>query len=124
MSKVAARGESSELCPYAVSFVVGLLVCLGLSIGSGGKEAVDTAAYLPIGIPLMALAILVLSYLFPTRPWRWTLCMAAGQMSAMLLTGSSLSLWPIAMVAMLILSIPQFVAGFVGAYFARRSTQA
>ena len=39
----------------------------------------------------MALAILALSYRFPNRSWRRTLSMAAGQMTAMLLTGSSLS---------------------------------
>jgi hypothetical protein len=50
--------------------------------------------------------------------------MAAGQMTAMLLTGSSLSLWPIAIVAMLVLSIPQFAAGVVGSYFAKRGARA
>lgn len=124
MSRDAAQTHSSEFFPYAASFLAGLVVCLGLSITAGGAEAVDTAAYVPLGIPLMALAILALGYLFPTRPWRWTLSMAAGQMIAMLLTGSSLSLWPLAIIAMLFLSIPQFVAGFVGSYLARRGTRA
>jgi hypothetical protein len=124
MSQDAARPQSSEFFPYAASSVSGLVVCLGLTIAAGGSEAVDTAAYLPIGVPLMALAILAISYVFPKRPWRWTLSMAAGQMIAMLLTGSGLSLWPIAMVAMLILSIPQFIAGFVGSYLARRGARA
>ncbi len=120
MTKGAPTAQSSEIFPYAASFFAGLVVCLGLSIAAGGREAVDTAAYYPVGIPLMALAILALAYVFPKQSWRWTLSMAAGQITAMLLTGSSLSLWPIAMVMMLILSIPQFVAGFVGAYFGRR----
>lgn len=124
LSDDTSRAQSGEFFPYATSFMAGLVVCLALSIAHGGQEAVDTAGYVPIGIPLMALAILVVSYLFPNRPWRWTLSMAAGQMTAMLLTGSSLSLWPIAMIAMLVVSIPQFVAGFVGAYFARRGARA
>ena len=124
MPHEAMRAPSSAFFPYAASALAGLVVCLGLTITAGGQEAVDTSAYLPIGVPLMALAILAVSYLFPTRPWRWTLSMAAGQMLAMLLTGSSLSLWPIAIVAILFLSIPQFVAGYVGAYLARRGARA
>jgi hypothetical protein len=124
MSDEAMRAPGSDFFPYAASAAAGLVVCLGLTITAGGQEAVDTSAYLRIGVPLMALAILAVSYLFPTRPWRWTLSMAAGQMIAMLLTGSSLSLWPLAVVAMLFLSIPQFVAGCVGAYLARRGARA
>jgi hypothetical protein len=124
MSDDAANAGSSELFPYAASFLAGFVVCLGLTITAGGREAVDTAAYFPVGIPLMALAILAISYLFPNRPWRWTVSMAAGQMTAMLLAGSSLSLWPIAMIAMLVYSIPQFVAGFAGSKLARRGARA
>lgn len=124
MSKDTAQAHSSEFFPYAASSLSGFVVCLGLTIAAGGQEAVDTAEYFPIGIPLMAVAILAISYLFPNRPWRWTVSMAAGQMTAMILTGSSLSLWPIAMVAMLIYSIPQFVAGFVGSRLARRGATA
>ena len=124
MSEDAAKASSSDLFPYAASFLAGFVVCLGLTITAGGREAVDTAAYFPVGIPLMALAILGISYLFPNRPWRWTVSMAAGQMSAMLLAGSSLSLWPIAMVFMLICSAPQFVAGIAGSKLARRGARA
>ena len=89
MSKEAAQGQNSEFFPYVASFLAGLVVCLALSIAAGGREAVDTAAYAPLGIPLMAVAILALSYLFPQQSWRWTLSMAGGQMSAMLLTGNT-----------------------------------
>src|SRR5688500_14818679 len=91
MAHEAVRAPSSAFFPYAASALTGLVVRLGLTIAAGGQEAVDTAEYLPIGVPLMAAAILAISYLFPTRAWRWTLSMAAGQMIAMLLTGSSLS---------------------------------
>lgn len=124
MTTDAARAQSGEFFPYAASLLAGLVVCLGLTIVAGGREAVDSAQYFPVGVPLMALAILAISYLFPQRPWRWTLAMAAGQMSAMVLSGSSLSLWPIAIVAMLVYSIPQFVAGAVGSYLARRGVDA
>lgn len=124
MTTDAARAQSSEFFPYAASFLAGLVVCLGLTIVSGGREAVDTAEYFPVGVPLMVLAILAISYLFPDRSWRWTLGMAAGQMSAMVLSGSSLTLWPLAIIAMLVYSIPQFAAGSVGSYLARRGAGA
>jgi hypothetical protein len=124
MTTDAARAHDSEFFPYAASFLAGLVVCLGLTIVAGGREAVDTAEYFPVGVPLMVVAIFAIAYLFPRRPWRWTVCMAAGQISAMVLSGSSLSLWPLAIVAMLIYSIPQFVAGFVGALLARRGAGA
>src|SRR5688572_23119375 len=120
MSADAAQARGSELFPYAASFIAGLVVCLALTIASGGREAVDSAAYFPIAIPLMALTIFGISYVFPNRPARWTLSMAAGQMIAMLLTGSGLSLWPIAMVAMLVYSLPQFIAGYFGSRMGKR----
>lgn len=123
MADRAVTERSLEILPYGASFTAGLVVCLALTIASGGKEAVDVDAYYSVGIPLLALAMLALGYVFPKQPWRWTLSMVAGQTAAMLLTGSSLSLFPIAMVFMLVVSIPQFVAGFVGAYFGRRGTR-
>ena len=112
--------RDNDYFPYAASALSGLVVCLALTITSGGKEAVDTAGYFTLGVPLMAVLIFVLSYLFPARAWRWTMSMAAGQLVAMLLSGSSLSLWPIAIIAMMIYSIPQFLAGLAGSRLARR----
>jgi hypothetical protein len=123
MANGTATAQGSEILPYGASFAIGFVVCLGVTIATGGKEAVDAAAYYSLGIPLMALAMLAIGYVFPKRPWRWTLSMAVGQTAAMLATGSGLSLWPIAMIMMLILSIPQFVAGSVGAYFGKRGAR-
>jgi len=106
--------------PYAASALAGAVVCLALTITSGGREAIDTAAYFPLGVPLMAAAIFVISYVFPLRAWRWTLSMAAGQLVAMLLAGSSLNLWPLAIIAMLVYSTPQFLAGLAGSRLGRR----
>jgi|SRR5690606_11955832 len=114
----ASRG--GDYFPYAASALAGFVVCVGLTMASGGREAIDTAAYFPLGVPLMAAAIFAISYLFPPRAWRWTLSMAVGQLLAMLLAGSSLNLWPLAIIAMLACSAPQFLAGFVGSRLGRR----
>ncbi len=124
MSEDSAKARGSAFFPYTASFVAGLAICLVLTLASDGREAVDTAAYVPIGIPLMAATIFAISYAYPARPARWTLSMAAGQMIAMLLTGSGLSMWPIAIVFMLIYSIPQFIAGHFGSRMGRRRSAA
>jgi len=109
-----------EWMPYAASALCGLTVCLAISQATGRKEAWDSQLYFSIGMPVMVLAIFALSYLFPQRAWRWTLAMAVGQSIAMLLGGNSLSLWPLAIVAMLFFSLPQFAAGFAASWLARR----
>ena len=57
-----------------------------------------------------------------SKKHRWTLCgaslaalsMAVGQSIALLMGGGSLSLWPLAIVAMTIVSLPQLAAAVVG----------
>lgn len=115
------RSDSpSDAFPYAASALAGFVTCIALTIASGGREAVDTAAYFPIGVSVMAVVIFLISYVFPLRAWRWTVSMAAGQMAAMVMSGSSLNLWPIAIIALLACSTPQFLAGLVGSALGRR----
>jgi hypothetical protein len=109
-----------EHLAYAISAVLGLAVCLAISYATGRKEAWDSSLYFSVGLPIMVLAIFAISYLFPRQAWRWTLSMALGQSVAMLLGGNSLSLWPLAILAMLIFSLPQFAAGFAASWLARR----
>ncbi len=112
--------RGGDYFPYVASALAGFVVCVALTITSGGREAIDTAAYFPLGVPLMVASVFVISYVFPVRAWRWTLSMAAGQLLAMLLAGSSLNLWPLAIIAMLVYSTPQFLAGLAGSRLGRR----
>lgn len=120
----AARGElrvrRADTVPYAASALAGLFVCGAISFAAGGREAWDSGLYYSFGIPAMVLAIFAISYLFPKASWRWTLAMAAGQLAAMLFGGASLSLWPLAILAMLFYSLPQFAAGFFASRLALR----
>lgn len=110
--------------PFAVSALAGLVVCLAIVMATGRSEAWDSPVYFSVGIPVMCLSVFAVSYLFPVRAWRWTVSMAFGQSVAMLLGGNSLSLWPLAIVAMTILSVPQLAAGFVASRLARRRGEA
>lgn len=110
---------------HAVAIAAGFGICLAIALISGRREPWDSGLYFVVGIPLMCLVVAWLAHQYPIRAWRWTLSMALGQSLALALGGGSLTLWPLALVAMVVVSIPQFLAGFIasrmGARAARRS---
>lgn len=105
---------------YAGSGIAGLGVCLAISLMTGSREAWDNPLYFSVGIPVMAAIIFGTAWFFPVKPWRWTLSMALGQTVSMLLAGSSLSLWPLSIIVMLIMSLPQFAAGFLASWLRQK----
>ena len=113
-----------DYIPFAVSALGGFLVCLVMSMATGRKEAWDSGVYFSVGIPVMCALMFAISHRFPDRAWRWTLSMAVGQAIAMLSAGNSLSLWPLSLVAMTVLSVPQFLAGSIASTLARKNSRA
>jgi hypothetical protein len=105
---------------HAASLIGGLAVCLAISAFTGRKEAWDSPLYFSVGIPVMSLLIFAVSYLVPRRAWRWTASMAIGQSIALLAAGNSLSLWPLGIAAMVVLSLPQWASGWVASTLSRR----
>ncbi len=116
--------KQNNFFPYAASAAAGFAVCLAITLITGRREAWDAPAYFSVGIPLLCVVIFAISYRFPRRPWRWTLSMAAGQAAALALGGGSLSLWPLAIIAMTVVSVPQFVAGLIAARIAAKRAPA
>lgn len=112
---------ANNMLPYVISLIAGLTICLSITLISGRKEAWDAPIYFTIGIPLMCLVIFAISYKFPQRAWRWALCMAIGQSVAMVLGGGSASLWPLAIIAMTVVSLPQFITALVASRIAKKS---
>lgn len=106
--------------PYGVSALCGLLVYLAITILTGKNEAWDDGTYYLIGIPVMCAVVFFMGFLFPVKPWRWALSMAAGQAMGAVLQGSSLSLLPFAIIFMVVISVPQFIAASLGAKRARK----
>jgi len=113
-------GPRNEYLPYAAATLSGLVVCLAITIATGRNEAWDSGFYFSAGIPVMCVLIFVISYVFPRKAWRWTLSMAVGQSIALVMGGGSLTLWPLAIIAMTVLSVPQLVTGFVASKLATR----
>jgi hypothetical protein len=111
----------NDYFPYAAAALSGLVVCLAISITTGRREAWDSGVYFAIGIPLMCVLIAAISYLFPIRAWRWTLSMAVGQSAAIALGDGSFSLWPLSIIAMTVLSLPQLAVGSLASRLAKRT---
>lgn len=107
--------------PHVASFLCGLMVYLLIIMLTGKNEAWDDGSYYFVGIPFMCVVAFSLAYLFPLKPWRWALGIAGGQVFAALMNGSSLSLLPFAVIFMLVISIPQFIAAHFGAKFSQGS---
>lgn len=107
---------------YALSILTGLAACLAVTLVTGRREAWDSSLYFAAALPAMTIAAFALGYLFPQRAWRWGVAMAFGQSIAMVIGGGSLGLWPLALVAMAIVSIPQIVAAVVAARLAPKRT--
>lgn len=110
---------TSPALPYVVSFIGGLLICLAVAKLGGRREPWDSSLYFVAGIPLMCVLAFGLAYIYPAGAWRWVLTMAAGQSVAMVMGGGSLSLWPLALVAMVILSLPQLAAALIASRLSR-----
>lgn len=111
--------HGNDYLPYAASALTGVVVYAAIVLATEVNEAWDASIYYSVGIPVMCLAVFAISYVFPRRAWRWTLTMAVAQLAMALLGGSSLSLWPIALVYMMILFLPQLAVGFLGSHLAR-----
>ena len=118
---VRPGGARGDYLPYAAAALSGFAVCIAIAIATGRNEAWDSGFYFTVGIPVMSALIFLISYLFPRRTWRWTLAMAVGQGAALALGGGSLNLWPLTIIAMAILSVPQFVCGFIAGQLAQRT---
>lgn len=106
--------------PYIVSFLAGLAICIAVAKLGGRREPWDSSLYFVAGIPVMCVVSFGLAYAYPVKAWRWVAAMAVGQSVALVMGGGSLGLWPLAIVAMAVLSLPQLAAAIVASNLARR----
>ena len=107
--------------PFVLSTVAGFAICFAITLITGKKEAWDAGLYFYAGIPIMCVIAFALGFKFPVKAWRWALGIALGQSIAMVIGGGSLSLWPLSIIAMTIVSAPQLVAALLGSAHARRT---
>jgi hypothetical protein len=112
------------LC-HALAVATGVLTYLGTLLIEGltggdlarafGREAMDTAPYWYFGLPACYLAAGLLGYLGRVRSWRWSPEMlATHSVCTLLLAGSGLSLWPLALLFALTLALPGLLTAWLG----------
>jgi hypothetical protein len=120
----------APLC-HALAVVTGVLTYLGALALDGfmtgdmprsfAREAIDTGPYWYVALPVCYLIAGLLGYLGRSRPWRWSLDMLATHaVCTLLLAGSGLNLWPLALVLSLILALPGILTAWLGALIRRR----
>jgi hypothetical protein len=102
----------------------GILVWYAISTIGHRAEAWDAPQYWSIGFPALLLGGAILGALHgPPKAWQIGFWIGLGQGIALLATGlqhgSSFNLWPLTIVAVLIISLPCVLAAFLGGY-ARR----
>lgn len=100
------------------------MVCFAITLVTGAKEAWDNSAYFSIGIPLMCVLVFAISYKFPLNPWRWAVAQAVGQSIAISMAGNSFNLWPLSIIAMSILSVPQLAVAFFASNLSKKKSTA
>lgn len=103
---------------------VGLLVITGLASGNVAgmlrREAWDLEVWWVTSLPLTYLMAGVLGWLGPRRIWRWPLTIIGTQFACgLVLARSGLSLLPVALVFMLVLSLPGLLTASLGRTLAR-----
>jgi len=114
------RGPQPSALPYILSLVAGFAVCMAIRKLSGRLEMWDSRLYFMAGIPLMCIATFALAYAYPVGAWRWVVSMAAGQSIELLMAGGSLMLWPLTVVALTVMSLPQLAVALVASNMAQR----
>ena len=112
-------GKKSWL--YAAAVLSGIGAWVLVSAISGEREAWDSRWYLLLGMPFICAVSASLGYLDPTRPWRWGIVPVLAQAAWMFTTQGFGNLWPLGIVASLVLAIPPILTAYIGAFLQKRA---
>lgn len=137
MRRTGRLAEFGRFCvsPIGMGMVLaamGLLVWTSLSVMGGLsapdpefrlREAWDTSLYFYVGLPAMAAAVAIASFIRPRRPWRWPLWLVAGHQAGVMLIGlgmqSGLSLLLLTLILAILLATVFAIPAFLGSMAAR-----
>lgn len=101
--------------------LTGAALELGIHAVSGRGEAWDSPAFWTVGMPIALLVSLIIGVVSQGRDWRWTIVVAPAQVLTMMIASGEIgSLWPLALMLSSIMSLPFFVAAFIGSRFRSR----
>jgi hypothetical protein len=109
-----------------LALLLGAAAWLVPSAITGKAEAWDDPIYFQAALPALAVAVFALGIAFPIRAWRWGPLAMAGQALALLLANPSgdLSLLPVGIILMALISIPLALLSGLGSLLTRRGRDA
>src|SRR4051794_27040583 len=82
--------------PFVIAAATGAALWLIVSVVSGRREAWDTGVYWTVGYPIAIGLCGLLGFVFPRRPWRWSLTIFFAQFATMAVRNGELgNLWPL-----------------------------
>ena len=88
-----------------------------VSTASGRREAWDSDLYFSLALPAIGLAVALLGFLIPQRPWRWAFVPFGGQAVVAFLQNPTGSLLPLGLVVFAVFGVACLIA-YVGATLA------
>lgn len=117
---VYAVANRQRLTPWLLSLAGGALPVAAVTF-IAGETAWASMLYYLAAIPLMCALVAVVSCRFPQNPGRWTTFMSLGQCIAAAVMGGGWSIIPLAILFMMVLSLPQFLTAVWASRLAMRA---
>jgi hypothetical protein len=108
----------AERSAYVVAGLVGAATWLVVSTASGRREAWDSDLYFSLALPAIGLAVALLGFLIPQRPWRWAFVPFGGQAVVAFLQNPTGSLLPLGLVVFGFFGVACLIPAYVGAKLA------
>lgn len=104
------------LAAHAAAFVAGTILWSVTGIATSGREMWDTALYWNAAYPAALLIAAGVAVFHPVRPWRWCPTLMLAQIPVMLATESGLSLLPLGLALLAMLSLPAMLAASIAGW--------
>ncbi len=107
--------------PLLISAIVGVATWVGIGIWSGRAEAWDSQLYWSVGFPVMTIAVLLIAFIWPEKPWRWGITIIVAQAIVGLVQAfPHVNLWPLSLILFFILSLPLVLVAYVSSIVRKR----
>ena len=92
----------------------GLALWIVIPAFTGEPDAWGSSIYYAVGMPLLMVECTFLGYLIPEYWWQWGLTATLSQAIFLIIKWPTSNLLPLALMFLVVLSIPYLVGGFLG----------
>lgn len=115
-----AVAQRQRLTPWLLSLLGGAAPVVAITLITQ-ETAWANLFYYIVAIPLMCAMVAAISYRFPQNPGRWTTFMSLGQCLGAAFSGGGWGIIPLAILFMMVLSLPQFLSAVWASRLAMRA---